>query len=348
MAEKKYLFNGKECEAKELFNEAELSTIERNQQLVNDAGYGDIDITLLTLIEREVSRQKLYKIDPEDFLPIDHTNGGWNDYITVLRSYYNIEGDIASWERGVDADNARRGQVGAKLESVPVRIHNYNKMVSWSLFELRQSMESRVWNLVTEKERARKVDHDISVQSALLLGDAGHKGLLNQDEVPVAANALTKPISQMTSTEFKAFLGSVFANFFTQTGYTAMPDTLAIAPSDFMGLGVAVDEQYPVFTTMFQRLTDVFRQVTGNPDAKIIPLAYCEPRFHNGNYRYVLYRKDFDTLRVYNPYEYNVVQGATVDGINYQNTAFSRFSGVFVNRPQEMVYLDFAAPAQNG
>lgn len=347
MAEKKYLMNGKEQTAKELFNEAELSIIENNQKLVNDAGYGDIDITLLTLIEREVSRQKLYMVDPEDYLPIDHTNGGWNDYITVLRSYYNIEGDIASWERGVDADNARRGQVGAMLDSVPVRIHNYNKMVSYSMFELRQSMESRVWNVVTEKEMARKKDHDISVQSALLLGDSGHLGLLNQTEVPVDTTVLTKPISTMTAVEFKTFLASVFGNYYAQTGYTAMPDTLAIATSDFMGLGVAVDEQYPVFTTMYQRLTDVFRQVTGNPNARIIPLVYCEPRFHNGNYRYVLYRKDFDTLRVYNPYEYNVVQGASVDGINYQNTAFSRISGVFVNRPQEMLYMDFPAPAGN-
>lgn len=343
MAEKKYLVNGKEQTREELFNAAELATIEANQKLVNDAGYGDIDITLLTLVEREVSQQKLYTVNPEDYLPIDHTNGGWNDYVAVLRSYYNVEGDISSWERGVDADNARRGQVGAKLESVPVRIHNYNKMVSWSMFELRQSMETRVWNVVTEKERARKLDHDISVQSALLLGDAGHKGLLNQAEVPVDATVLTKKISSMSAAEFKAFLGSVFGNYYTQTGLTAMPDTLAIAPSDFMGLGVAVDEQYPVFTTMFQRLTDVFRQVTGNPNAKIVPLVYCEPRFHNGKYRYVLYRKDFDTLRVYNPYEYNVVQGASVDGINYQNTAFSRFSGVFVNRPLEMVYLDFNA-----
>lgn len=343
MADKKYLVNGKEQTREELFNSDELATIETNQKLVNDAGYGDIDITLLTLVEREISRQKLYKVDPEQFLPIDHTNGGWNDYIAVLRSYYNIEGDISTWERGLDADNARRGQVGAKLDSVPVRIHNYNKMISWSLFELRQSMETRVWNIVTEKERARKLDHDISVQSALLLGDAGHKGLLNQDEVPVAADALTKPISQMSSTEFKTFLQTVFANYFKQTGYTAMPDTLAIAVSDFMGLGTAVDEQFPVFTTMFQRLNDVFKQVTGNANAQIVPLVYCEPQFHAGKYRYVLYRKDFDTLRVYNPYEYNVVQGASVDGMNYQNTAFSRFSGVFVNRPQEMVYLDFNA-----
>lgn len=342
--EKKYLLNGKEMDRKELFNEAELAIIDRNQKLVNDAnaGYADIDITLLTLLEREVSRQKLYTVNPEDFIPIDHQQGGWNDYITVLRSYYNIEGDIATWERGVDADNARRGQVGATLGSVALPLHTYAKMVSWSLFELRQAMETRVWNVVTEKERARKLDHDISVQRVLLLGDADHAGLLNQTDVATSTTALTTPISKMTSTQFKAFLSTVFANFYAATGYTAMPDTLILPMSDFMALGTAVDEQYPVFTTMYDRLLNVFRQATGNPNATIKGLVYCEPEYNNGNYKYVLYRKDFDTLRAYNPYEYNVVQGATVDGINYQNTAFSRFSDVFVNRPKEMLYMTVA------
>lgn len=337
--EKKYLVNGKESSRAELFNEAELAVIDRNQTMVNDQGYADIDITLLTLLEREISRQKFYKVDPEDFIPIDHQQGGWNDYITILRSYYNIEGDIASWERGVDADNARRGQVGAKLGSVALKLHNFNKMISWSLFELRQSMETRVWNIVTEKERARKIDHDLSVQRMLLLGDEDHKGFLNQAEVPVSTTAMTKPISQMTPVEFKTFLATVFANFYKASGYTAMPDTLVLPMSDLMALGTAADEGYPVFTTMYDRLVSVFRQATGNPNATIKGLVYCEPEFNNGNYKYVLYRKDFDTIRAYNPYEYTVVTGATVDGMNYQNTAFSRFSDVFVNRPKEMLYM---------
>lgn len=340
--EKTYLLNGKESTRQELFNDKELAVIDRNQNLVNEAGYADIDITLLTLLEREITRQKFYKVDPEEFLPIDHQQGGWNDYITVLRSFYNIEGDIASWERGVDADNARRGQVGATLNSVALRLHNFNKMISWSLFELRQAMETRVWNVVTEKERARKIDHDLSVQRMLLLGDSEHKGLLNQAEVPVSTTALTTPISKMTSAQFKTFLSTVFAEFYKASGYTAMPDTLILPMSDFMALGTAVDEQYPVFTTMYDRLLSVFRQATGNPNATIKGLVYCEPEFNNNNYKYVLYRKDFDTIRVYNPYEYTVVTGATVDGMNYQNTAFSRFSDVFVNRPKEMLYMTVA------
>lgn len=339
--EKKYLYNDKLVEAKELFNEAELARIDQTQELFNAAGFGDIDLTLLTVLERDISRQKFYQVDPEKYVPFDHTTGGWADYITVLRSFANAEGSIDSWERGIDTDNARRGQVGVKLESASLKIHNLAKMISWSLFELRQSQQSGVWNVVTEKERARKVDHDISVQRAILLGDDDHLGLLNQPNVPVETAQITKPISQMTAAEFRTFLSTFLNNFFVTTNSTALPDTMVIPMSDFLGLGVAVDEQYPVFSTMLGRLNDVFRSMTGNEKAEIIPLVYCEPQYNNGNYKYVLYRRDFDTLRVYQPIDYNVVQGMTVDGMNYQNTAYSRISDVFVNRPTEMVYLTF-------
>lgn len=336
---KKYLVNGVEKEREELFNSDELAVIDRNQALLNDLGYGDIDVTLLTQIEREVSQQKFYQIDPELFVPFDTTQGGWADFITVLRNYSNADGDISTWERGVDADNARRAQVGVTLGAESLKIHNLAKMVSYSLFEMRSAMETGRWNIVTEKERARKRDYDLAVQKAVLLGDSNFKGLLNQTGVASNTTVLTKPISTMTSGEFRTFLGSVFAEYFKNSSMTVLPDTLAIAPSDFLGLGVAVDEQYPLVQSMLTRAKEVFREVTGNPNADIKMLAYCEPEFNGGYYKYVLYRRDFDTLRVYRPYDYNVVQGATVDGMNYQNTAYARLSDVFVNRPKEIVYL---------
>ena len=336
---KKYLVNGVEKEREELFNSDELAVIDRNQALLNDLGYGDIDVTLLTQIEREVSQQKFYQIDPELFVPFDTTQGGWADFITVLRNYSNADGDISTWERGVDADNARRAQVGVTLGAESLKIHNLSKMVSYSLFEMRSAMETGRWNIVTEKERARKRDYDLAVQKAVLLGDSNFKGLLNQTGVASNTTVLTKPISTMTSGEFRTFLGSVFAEYFKNSSMTVLPDTLAIAPSDFLGLGVAVDEQYPLVQSMLTRAKEVFREVTGNPNADIKMLAYCEPEFNGGYYKYVLYRRDFDTLRVYRPYDYNVVQGATVDGMNYQNTAYARLSDVFVNRPKEIVYL---------
>ena len=95
---KKYLVNGVEKKREELFNSEELAVVDRNQKLFNDAGYGDIDITLLTHIEREISQQKFYTIDPEKFVPFDKTQGGWSDYITVLRTFVNAEGDISGWQ----------------------------------------------------------------------------------------------------------------------------------------------------------------------------------------------------------------------------------------------------------
>lgn len=336
---KVYLENGVEKTREELFNEQELAVIDRNQELLNASGYGEIDLTLLTVLEREISKQKFYTVNPEDFIPMDHTTGGFADYITVLRSFINADADISTWERGVDADNARRNQVGAKVESVSLKVHNLDKMVSYSLFELKQAMQTGIWNIVTEKERARKIDYDLAVQAALLKGDAKHKGLLNQTGATTNTTVLTKNISAMTSAEFKAFMASVFAEYFANTNSTALPDTFVIPMEDFLGMGVAVDEQYPLVSSMLERFTNVFRETTGNSNAVIKPLVYCNKNQNGGTAKYALYRKDWDCLRAYQPVDYTVVQGATVDGMNYQNTAYARVSDVFLNRPKELMYF---------
>ena len=53
MAEVK-LYNDKGVQKtrEELFNSAELARIDHNQELMNDAGYGDIDLTLLVVFSR--------------------------------------------------------------------------------------------------------------------------------------------------------------------------------------------------------------------------------------------------------------------------------------------------------
>ena len=339
---KVYLENGVEKTREELFNEQELVVIDRNQELLNASGYGEIDLTLLTVLEREISKQKFYTVNPEDFIPMDHTTGGFADYITVLRSFINADADISTWERGVDADNARRNQVGAKVESVSLKVHNLDKMVSYSLFELKQAMQTGIWNIVTEKERARKIDYDLAVQAALLKGDAKHKGLLNQTGATTNTTVLTKNISAMTSAEFKAFMASVFAEYFANTNSTALPDTFVIPMEDFLGMGVAVDEQYPLVSSMLERFTNVFRETTGNENAVIKPLVYCNKAQNDGTAKYALYRKDWDCLRAYQPVDYTGVQGATVDGMNYQNTAYARVSDVFLNRPKELMYFTHA------
>ena len=154
MAEKKYLVNGKEQTREELFNAAELATIEANQKLVNDAGYGDIDITLLTLVEREVSQQKLYTVNPEDYLPIDHTNGGWNDYVAVLRSYYNVEGDISSWERGVD--------IGIKTVFSVIFWFDYRKIYNDASIRNKEDLKRQILDVLNGGFRLRNGSYRIN------------------------------------------------------------------------------------------------------------------------------------------------------------------------------------------
>lgn len=337
MANKKYITpDGKEV----LFNDLESAAIDKVQTLVNDAGYADVDITLLTALEKRISTQKFYTINPEDFLPIVTDTGAWDNFITGFRSYFNNSGDISSWESGTNGENSTKTQGGVGMEPYSVVVHKLNKMLSYSLFELNQSMKTGVYNVVQEKERARKKDYDLAVQKTLLAGDANHKGLLNQTGATVDATTMTKRISAMSSAEFKTFLGKVFASFAKSSEFTALPDTFVVEFSDFLGMQVSANEDFPL-KSMYKRVSEAFKEIAGSENATIKHLAYCDAEKRGGTARTVLYRKDFDTIRAYNPIQYTIVNGVSPDGMNYQNTAYASLSDVFLNRPKEVLYMDY-------
>lgn len=331
--DKSYVIDGVEI----LFNEAEQSAIDKAQNLVNESGFADIDITLLTALETRIAQQKFYTVDVDKFIDIARDTGGYSDAITAFKNLLLDEADD-SWEADILGDNARKPQVTVGLEPFTVRIRSLVKMVSYSLLEIRQAQQTGVWNVVLEKERARKRSHDLYLQRVLLKGTSRHEGLLNLSGVTTNTTAIAKQMKNMTVSEWQTFLGSIFATFASNTKYTAMPNRFVIPYTDYLGLAKAADETYPLKTKL-ERLTESFKQMCG-ADAEILPLAYCNAAENDGtNNKYVLYRKDFDTLRAYMPISYNVVEGASVDGFNYQNTAYSRVSDVVLVRPKEIMYF---------
>ena len=62
--DKSYVIDGVEI----LFNEAEQSAIDKAQNLVNESGFADIDITLLTALETRIAQQKFYTVDVDKFI----------------------------------------------------------------------------------------------------------------------------------------------------------------------------------------------------------------------------------------------------------------------------------------
>lgn len=319
-----------------LFNEDETKSIEKVQNLVNESGFADIDITLLTALEARIAQQKFYEVDVDKFLDIARDTGGYADAITAFK---NLQLDSAddSWEADTLGDNARKAQVTIGLEPFTVRIRSLVKMVSYSLLEIRQAQQTGVWNVVLEKERARKRSHDLYVQRVLLKGTDQHAGLLNLAGVTTDTTTITKKLKDMTVSEWQAFLGSIFGLFATHSSYTAMPNRFVIPYTDYLGLAQCADETYPLKSKL-ERLNDTFKQMCGS-DAEVLPLAYCNADQNGGVNKYVLYRKDFDTVRAYMPIGYSVVEGASVDGFNYQNTAYSRLSDVVLVRPKEIMYF---------
>lgn len=327
-----YVIDGVEI----LFNEDEMASIAKTQNLVNESGFADIDITLLTALETRIAQQKFYTAEVDDFIDIARDTGGYADAITAFKTL-RLDAADDSWEADILSDNARKPQVAVGLEPFTVRIRSLVKMVSYSLLEIRQAQQTGVWNVVLEKERARKQSHDLYLQRVLLKGTDRHEGLLNLSGVTADTTTIAKQMKNMSVAEWQALLGKLFSVYANHTNFTAMPNRFVVPYTDYLGLAQCADETYPLKTKL-QRLEESFKQMCG-PDAKILPLSYCNADQNGGTNKYVMYRKDFDTVRAYMPIGYSVVEGASVDGFNYQNTAYSRVSDVVLVRPKEVMYF---------
>ena len=61
--------------------------------------------------------------------------------------------------------------------------------------------------------------------------------------------------------------------------------------------------------------------------------------------RYVLLRKDADTLAMNIPVDYTSTLANSINGFNWQNAAYGQFTGVTVFLPKEVLYFDFTPSA---
>ena len=110
------------------------------------------------------------------------------------------------------------------------------------------------------------------------------------------------------------------------------------------GLGVAASADFPV-NDMVSYLENFFKKLTGEKDFKILPLAYAQAaqnaNFNNTN-RYVLYRRDPETVKMDIPVDFKLNPAGTADNFNWQGVGAGQFTGAIYYRPAEAIYFDHA------
>lgn len=312
----------------------------QHKELLNAMGI-DIPITTLTTAIKSVAEQKFYRIAPADYMPVVVGEGAFSTNLLKYTSF-NMGGDFEQGLIHTSTHNAQLAQADAGVEGVQIPVINWAKGLSWNLFEVQQAAKTGNWDLITEKEKARKTNWDLGIQKAAFLGvpSVGALGLLNQTNVTSDVTTITKPITAMSAAEYQAFVGTIYAAYRANSAYTAEPDTFIIPESDYNGLASAVDPNFPIMSKL-EYLKKAFREIVGS-EVQIKKLAYAD-KAQSGLtvQRYVLLRKDADSLAMNIPVDYTATLANSINGFHWENAAYGQFTGVKVFRPKEVLYFDF-------
>lgn len=323
--------------------------INHKTKMMNSLGY-EIQITTLTTIMKKITEQKFFTATPSDFLPVVVGNGAWSTQLTTYRSY-NIADNFETGILNVGGQNDRLATADAGVDALNIPVNYWTKAIYWSIIELEMASKSGNWDLITAKEKSRKKNYDLGIQRIAFLGARGLNGvngqalgLLNQAGIFTDTTTITQYIWSLSPSALKTFCGSVLEVYRTNCQRTAWPTHFAVPESEMNGLASQASADFPI-KSVYQVLLDMFREITGNPNFQIKGVAYADPAYHAdipsiaGKHVYTLYNYDEESLRMDLPVPYTNTLANSLNNFQFQNAAYSGFTGVLAYRPLEMVYF---------
>lgn len=317
-----------------------------NAAAVDSLGFEQL-ITTQTEIVAGVIQTKYYELlgqSLSDFVPFDVGRGAYSTNIFQYTAGYvgsPFESGLVQPSTGLGI-NAKSS---IQIDGISIK-NNFWRMdyeVSHEIIEMGK-VNVQAFSIIEENEKARKKVYDLGMQKVTFLGipDNGVEGLLNMAAVNINTSLFPVKLAAMSSAQLQALASGLLAAYLANNGATQMPNRLCIPTSDYVALGVPSDPNFPLKTKR-DILEEALRQ-GGAVDIKIVHTTYNEKAASDRQHaRYVLYRHDADSLRMYIPKPYTPHALYPMNGVDFISVAESQFSGVVAIRPKEMLYMDARA-----
>lgn len=315
-----------------------------------------IVIDTMTFIRKEVVEHKFYEVDGglTTYVPLEVGDGAFSENI-LTNLEFSSGGDFESGVIDTGSNNDRLAMTDGAVGSKTVKVATWAKAIGYSLIEIEQALYANNWDAIAAKERSRKKNWDLGLQALTFLGMKSNltdfPGLLTSTEINSNTQLIQQPISTMNAATFNTFVASLINAYFQNSNKTAMPDTLLMPYSDFLGLQTMVpnvigsgEGNFPV--TKLDFLLRAFKGASRNQNFRILPLAYCDYDSNTpwgiDKQLYLLYRMDIDSVRMNLPVDYTVTQANTINGFQFQGAAYGQFTGVHFYRPLEALEFSYS------
>ena len=316
----------------------------------NPANYGlEQTISTLTQIVEGVQRQKFYTVDGAltDYVPMEMGTGAYGQGLfqyTIAQVGDQFETGIVQPGNGLNKD----ANVDIVIDSISIR-NNYWRMKYQATKELVEMAKANAVNfsIIEEQERARLKTYQLGIQKITFLGtdDGLNKGLLNQDGVTVNTSLMPANFGTMSTEQLNNFATTAAATFWANSNNTVFPNTLLVPTQALGGLATYISSTFPVGETRKDFLERAFKAAGAPQDFKILHTAYGNTAGEGGTARYVLYNRDADTLKMYLPKPYTPYPLYPTGALDMVSDAEAQFTGVWVKRPKEILYMDVTTPS---
>ena len=302
-----------------------------------------------TFIRASVIEQKFYEIPVAEFVPMEVGVGAFLEDIKT-NIQYDLMGDFESGLQGTASGPTAVAQVSVGTSPKTAYVNTWAYGYQYNTIEVEKALASNNWNVIEGKMKALKKRWDLGIQKIAFLGLLSSKtktpGLLSNADVVINTSVITALINGLSAADFATFVATIMGVYFSNSGSTVLPDTFLMPMSDYLGLTTPVSSAYPM-NSKLEYLEKAFKIATQNPNFKIRGVAYCDQAQNAGYWaaggtnRYVLYRKDPETVKMDIPVPFILNPAATADNFNWNGVSLGQFTGAVIYRTPEVLYFDW-------
>lgn len=300
-------------------------------------------VDTLTSIISEVLEAKYYTtpFPLTDYVKMDVGRGAYGNKIFQFATAYTGATFEQSIINPASTGVHNNATSDIKIDGISIQNNFFRNDYSISNEELRMAAAGRIsFDVVGEKEKARKKMWDLGIQKSHFLGANGSEGLLNLTGVTVNTSLLPVKIGAMTVAQLKNLAANLVSTYYAATNGTYFPNRWLMPSATYMQLGIPYGDTFGM-PTLREVLEKAIIAAGAPADFKIVHTIYANTADSTGaKGRHVLYNNDVDNIVRYIPKQYTPHPLFPQGSLDLISQAEGQFTGVQVKKKETVLYLD--------
>lgn len=299
-------------------------------------------VDTLTTIMDTVLRAKYYTtpFPLTDYVKMDVGRGAYGTSIYQFATAYTGSTFEESIVNPASTGIHNNATSDIRVDGISIKNNFFRNDYSVSNEELRMAAAGRVsFDIVEEKERARKQLWDLGIQKSHFLGIGSNEGLLNLSGVTANTSLLPAAPAALTVAQIKNFAANAISTYYEQTNGNYFPNRWLMPSDSYMQLGVPYGDTFGM-PTLLEVFENAFKQAGAPADFKIVHTIYANNLGNQSKGRHVLYNNDADNIIRYIPKTYTPHPLFPMGSLDMISQAEGQFTGVQVKKPETVLYID--------